>query len=112
MAGILYVEFMFWRKVVCIVYVSNLNNNSDNNDNRDGLSAESIAAGKGYSRMVSVLRGEDNHSRWETTIFHYSLYINQVFEIALLYKLRNQKLKFFMFNKKSLILQASTFAAK
>ncbi|XP_023336598.1 receptor-interacting serine/threonine-protein kinase 4 isoform X2 [Eurytemora carolleeae] len=30
--------------------------------NRDGLSAESIAAGKGYSRMVSVLRGEDNHS--------------------------------------------------
>ncbi|XP_023336599.1 ankyrin repeat, PH and SEC7 domain containing protein secG isoform X3 [Eurytemora carolleeae] len=29
---------------------------------RDGLSAESIAAGKGYSRMVSVLRGEDNHS--------------------------------------------------
>lgn len=40
-----------------------LNNNSDNNDNRDGLSAESIAAGKGYSRMVSVLRGEDNHSR-------------------------------------------------
>ena len=54
---------MFWRKEVCIVYVSNLNNNSDNNDNRDGLSAESIAAGKGYSRMVSVLRGEDNHSR-------------------------------------------------
>ena len=32
-----------------------LNNNSNNNNTRDGVSAESIAAGKGYSRIITMI---------------------------------------------------------